>query len=89
MTACILVEFQRFKGNEFPRARGGITFLRNLCTVFVALSPYEEKSSILRGKIVRSSRLVGKMHSFPVIEYVVPAVTSVPCRVNGISEISM
>jgi hypothetical protein len=89
MTACILVEFQPFKGNEFPRARGGITFLRNLCTLFVALSPYEENPFILRGKIVRSSRLVGKVHSFPMTEYVVHAVANVPCRVKGVSETSM
>jgi hypothetical protein len=69
MTACILVEFQRFKGNGFPRAHGGIMYVRNLCTLFVAVSPFEEKQSILRGKIVRSPRLLGKMHSFPAVEY--------------------
>jgi hypothetical protein len=89
MTACISIEFQRFKGNGFRRAHGGIMFLRNPCTLFVALSPYEEKPCILRGKIARSSRQVGKMPSFPVVEFVVHGVTTVLYSVTRISETSM
>jgi len=61
--------------------------LQNLY-MFLAPSPYEEKLCILRGKIARSSRLVEKMHSFLVVDYVVYAVTTVPYRANRVSETS-